>query len=34
MAKACLGKEEGDDVIIETPEGKKFWSILSISYNK
>lgn len=34
VAKACLGKEEGDDIEIVTPEGKKYWSILSISYNQ
>lgn len=34
MAKACLGKEEGDDIEIMTPEGKKYWSLLNIYYDK
>ncbi len=32
MAKACLGKEEDDDVEIVTPEGTKFWTIINIKY--
>lgn len=32
VAKACLGKEVDDDIEIMTPEGKKYWSILSIQY--
>lgn len=34
VAKACLGKAEGDDIEITTPEGKKYWSLLSIQYTK
>lgn len=33
-AKACLGKEEHDDIEIITPEGKKEWTIVSIKYNQ
>jgi len=32
VAKACLGKAVDDDIEIMTPEGKKYWSILSIQY--
>lgn len=33
VAKACLGKEVDDDIEILTPEGKKFWSLISIYYD-
>lgn len=34
MAKALLGKEEGDEVSIVLPSGKKSFDIESISYEK
>lgn len=32
MAKACLGKQINDEVIVHTPQGKKYWYINSITY--
>lgn len=34
MAKALLGKSEGDDAIVHTPKGNKTWFINRISYKK
>jgi len=34
MARALLGKEEGDEVIINLPSGKKRFDIEEIKYNK
>lgn len=32
MARACLGKEEGDDVIVKTEVATKYWYIDEIAY--
>jgi transcription elongation factor GreB len=32
MAMALLQKEEGDEVIVRTPEGKVVWYVNSIAY--
>ena len=32
MAKALLGKSEGDDAEVITPKGKKLWYVNKISY--
>lgn len=32
MARACLGKQVDDEVVVQTPSGKKEWYILNISY--
>lgn len=32
MARACLGKEEDDEIELLTPEGKKYWYISKILY--
>lgn len=32
MAKALLGKAEGDDAEVMTPKGKKLWYVNRISY--
>ena len=32
VAKACLGKEEDDEVFIVTPESRKNWVIVKIEY--
>lgn len=34
MAKACIGKSEGDEIQVHTPEGIKYWEIVKISYNQ
>ncbi|TKJ61349.1 transcription elongation factor GreB [Pseudomonas viridiflava] len=34
MARALLKKEEGDDVIVNTPEGEKLWFVNSIVYEQ
>lgn len=34
MAKACLGKALGDEVVVRTPDGDKYWYITDISYDK
>lgn len=34
MAKACLGKTEGEVIVINTPEGKKYWHLLKIKYKE
>lgn len=34
MAKACLGKEVDDEVIVHTPTGDKSWYVLKIQYEK
>ncbi len=34
MARALLKKEEGDEVIVNTPEGEKLWFVNSIVYEK
>jgi transcription elongation factor GreB len=32
MARALLGKSEGDEALVRTPEGKKTWFINKITY--
>lgn len=32
MARACIGKEVDDEVIVKTPSGEKLWYILNINY--
>ena len=32
MAKACLGKSVDDEVYVYTPQGKKLWYIIDITY--
>lgn len=32
IARAMIGKEEGDSVTVQTPKGERFYEILSISY--
>ena len=34
MARALLKKEEGDEVIVNTPEGEKLWFVNSIVYEQ
>ncbi|MBP0942681.1 transcription elongation factor GreB [Pseudomonas alliivorans] len=34
MARALLKKEEGDEVIVNTPEGEKVWFVKSIVYEQ
>ncbi|MBP0949684.1 transcription elongation factor GreB [Pseudomonas alliivorans] len=34
MARALLRKEEGDEVIVNTPEGEKVWFVNSIVYEQ
>ncbi|KWS99501.1 transcription elongation factor GreB [Pseudomonas savastanoi] len=34
MARALLKKEEGDEVLVNTPEGEKLWFVNSIDYEK
>jgi transcription elongation factor GreB len=34
MARALLGKEEGDEASVTTPSGVQIWSINAISYNE
>ena len=33
VSKALLGKRKGDDVVINTPEGKQEWYIEDVSYD-
>lgn len=32
MARALIGKQEDDEVVVETPEGKKTWYVCKIQY--
>ncbi len=32
MARACLGKQVDDEIIVNTPSGVKVWYVLNISY--
>lgn len=32
LAKALLGKEEGDEIVVQTPKAKKTYAICSITY--
>jgi transcription elongation factor GreB len=32
MARACLGKQVDDEIIVPTPEGKKTWYVTGIHY--
>ena len=32
MAKALIGKSVDDEIIVETPEGRKEWNINAIQY--
>lgn len=34
MARACIGKQEEDEVVVQTPNGKKEWFVTHISYEK
>ena len=34
MARACIGKQVDDEVIVNIPTGKKTWFINAISYNQ
>lgn len=34
MARACLKKEVDDEVIVETPQGKKCWFVTNIMYDQ
>ncbi len=34
MARACLGKEVDDEIIVRTPSGEKNWYVLEIKYEK
>lgn len=34
IVRACLGKSEGDEIIVRTPEATKEWEIESIQYRK
>lgn len=34
MSKACLKKQVDDEVIVNTPLGKKYWIVNSITYKK
>lgn len=33
IARACLGKQVDDDVVVQTPSGNKVWYINTIEYN-
>ena len=33
MARALLKKQEGDDAVVNTPEGIKEWTVTKISYS-
>jgi transcription elongation factor GreB len=32
MARACIGKCAGDEVVVRTPAGNAFWEVVSIEY--
>jgi transcription elongation factor GreB len=32
MARALLGKEEGDEIAVTTPTGVKYWEVIDIRY--
>lgn len=34
MARACLKKQVDDEVLVQTPSGKKAWYVVDITYNK
>ena len=34
MARACLQKQVDDEVVVNTPTGKKEWYVIDISYNQ
>lgn len=34
MAKALLGKAEGDDAVVNTPKGQRLWYVNKIAYKK
>ncbi len=34
MARACLGKEEGDEITVKTDLGIKYWEVELIEYQK
>ncbi|RDL42707.1 transcription elongation factor GreB [Marinomonas piezotolerans] len=34
MARACIGKEVDDEIIVRTPSGEKNWYVLEIKYEK
>ena len=34
MARACLGKELDDEVVVRTPEGEKYWYVVAIEYQQ
>ncbi|ASJ72882.1 transcription elongation factor GreB [Granulosicoccus antarcticus] len=34
VARACIGKSVGDDVVVSTSDGNKEWQIQSIDYNR
>jgi transcription elongation factor GreB len=34
VGKALLGKEEGDDVVVERPRGRTSFTVMAISYNR
>lgn len=32
MARACIGKCEGDEIVVRTPTGDAYWEIIDIEY--
>lgn len=32
IVRACLGKSEGDEIVVKTPDSEKYWEIEKISY--
>ena len=33
MARACIGKAVGDEIVVRTPTGDAFWEITAIEYS-
>nr|WP_308433836.1 GreA/GreB family elongation factor [Thalassotalea profundi] len=34
MARALLGKQVDDEIVVKTPDGEKFFDIIAISYQR
>lgn len=34
MARACLGKQVDDEIVVQIPSGKKEWYVIGIDYDK
>ncbi|NBA79237.1 transcription elongation factor GreB [Pseudomonas putida] len=33
MARACIGKNLGDEIVVRTPTGEAYWEVLEIEYS-